>query len=127
MRLAVEWRARRFRFLLNLIDQLPAASRYGEAVAQDDDLAQALLYVEPTPAPPPLAEWSPLLAEMRVMSERLGIVAQILANGRYKPEPLPRPQTARDRAKRRADQATHARLTAILLPDSEGVDGGLSS
>lgn len=100
MNLGELWRARRWRFLLNLIDHLPRDSHYVEAAAQDDELA-AYRRTPSGKAEMRVAEWSP---EVAVLASVHDIVAQLLAvtyaaNGNKPPKisPYPRPMTAQQR------------------------------
>lgn len=97
--------------MLDLIDQLPSASRLGQAVMDDPDAARALAVESDRPRErwsPQLREWdldAALLAEIR---DRLGEVAQgIAALGGAKPrrvKPFPRPVTEVDRLRERSRQ-----------------------
>ncbi|WP_335936617.1 hypothetical protein [Streptomyces sp. PTD5-9] len=117
--LARLWRKRRWRFLLNLVEQLPAASRTMLAMADDDDLIASL--PEPEPGPPPLASWTPEVEHLALIADRIGDLIAAVHNTVAKkparpPRPLPRPQTARDRIRQQRRRARHQlikdRLTA---------------
>lgn len=95
------WRRRRFRFLLNLIDHLPRNSAYGDALAQDDELAVEAAE-RPDDTGPSLAEWSP---EVALLSDLVDVLLLLrsevwkLAGQKTAPpyRPVPRPLTAADR------------------------------
>lgn len=91
-------------------------------MSQDDDLAEATVHVETTPAPPALSSWSPEVAELRLVAERLGHVTQllgVLSHNPYTPPTLPRPVTARERAWLRMNLSRHRRLAAQLIRPAE--------
>lgn len=105
--LATAWRSRRWRRLLNLIDGLPAASHKGEAMAQDDELAQDQARElsgqlgEPTRS---LTEWTTetelLTLLVDLLGEHLAFTAAVNSTDHkvHHPKPLPRPVRAIDRA-----------------------------
>ncbi|MEV2277874.1 hypothetical protein AB0I72_20040 [Nocardiopsis sp. NPDC049922] len=111
------WTARRWRFLLNLLDHLPRTSHLAAAMADDDELAETS--PEPTgPSAPPLTEWSPAVERLTVAVDRLGeLIAAVYnaAGGKAKPpRPLPRPVTARDRVLRKVRQRKREHILAEL-------------
>lgn len=122
--LATEWRSRRWRRLLNIIDHLPRNSAYREAVAEDEDLARQLLKVKPPDddAVPVrrMSDWSAEVEMLTAVLDRLGeLVQAVAALGGAKPrrvQPAPRPVTAFERVRRnrRADQ--HRALVSRVLP-----------
>jgi hypothetical protein len=119
MDLATEWRSRRWRKLLNLIDWLPRNSPYIEAVANDDEVAASLVD-EPSGSGPRMSEWSPEREATVDAVDRLGNVLQaIVAVAGVKPPSvtrMPRPDTAFDRELRRRRQQRHLDLVAMVLP-----------
>jgi len=76
------WQGRRWRHLLNLIDHLPQHSFFAEAVSLDDELAASML---DTPGAPPderMSHWTPELAVLAAMFDRLGtVVAAVIGFG----------------------------------------------
>jgi hypothetical protein len=124
LELAVEWRARRWRRLLDIIDQLPRDSRYVEAVSQDEELAESLL--EHSPAEPNgkperrLSEWSATVELLTSILNRLGEVTQALAAlGGAKPrkiQPAPVPTTMIEKLRKRRRERNHRALVARVLP-----------
>ncbi|MGW5122965.1 hypothetical protein ACWEQ7_02690 [Streptomyces sp. NPDC004069] len=114
------WSERRWRRLLNLIDQLPGESRTVVAMAEDEELAVALPEPEPGPAPPPpLRTWTAEVEKLALIADRLGELITAVHNTVAKrparsPRPLPRPETARDRVKRQQRRAKYDRLKAQL-------------
>lgn len=114
--------ARRTRWLLNIIDRLPTNSSYAEAVAQDDEAARFHLAAGLEPAAPTmrLADWSPEVAELRVIADRLATVANAIVGKDMKFPSLPRPRVAMDRIKYEVAVEKHLYLVARLLPDGEG-------
>jgi len=106
-----------------MIEQLPAHSRYAEAVADDDELARASLHDEErAPRPPRLSSWDPVVAELRVTNERIGALIQyvaVLSKNSYDPPALPRPETAFDRARHDFAVERHARIGLQLVPPTD--------
>jgi hypothetical protein len=100
------FRARRWRFILNIIDHLPGTSHFMAAVAGDEELAAQA--PEPEPGPPPLQTWTPEVAALTLIADRMGELIAMVHNTAAKhpaqpPPRLPRPETGHDRlrAKRR--------------------------
>lgn len=123
-----------WRRLRNIIDRLPRqGSAYAEALAQDDEVAEAaararaeaeekaLAEGRTPPAPP---RWTPRVSEWGIREEmtatvidRLGEVGTLIRNQRAKskirpPKRYPRPETARDRVEQRQLEAYTASLDA---------------
>ncbi len=120
--LATEWRARRWRKLLNIIDHLPRHSRYVEAVSNDERIA-ALLINEPEAAAQParrMSEYSVVVEMLSLLVDRISeLIGAVAASRGLKPRripPAPRPETAMDRLRRRRRRSTHRRLVSKLLP-----------
>lgn len=120
--LATEWRSRRWRRLLNIIDHLPRDSAYVEAMTQDDAFAEAI-GPQPRKAGKParrMADWSPTVEMLSAILDRLGELTQaVAALGGAKPSKFtraPRPVTALDRVSHRRRVATHNDLVSRLLP-----------
>lgn len=105
MDLAVWYREKRWVALLDLIDGLPGASRFNEAISNDPELA-AQIAAQPDPVEP----WRPRVQDYTLTNMLLAQIAdgmkslqqtQIAAAG-GKPsqvKPFPSPRTAIDRAK----------------------------
>ncbi|MCW2904930.1 MAG: 16, gp15 [Streptosporangiaceae bacterium] len=108
------------RKVLNLVDRLPSTSQYIAAIANDDEHA-ANVDLNAAPAPPSLTEWSPVVAGLAVVADRLGtlIGVQVARGGGSPPKltPYPRPVTAAHRRKERRLLENHKALVARLLPD----------
>ena len=129
MDLARWWADRRWVALLELIDQLPQASRFMEAVANDPE--QAALIIQAREQQERDGEqdepWSPRLSEFGLM-ERLqrdtiqalmGVQAAIIAASGNKPprqEPYPVPVTEVDRAVQRANKQWAQNIIDIFTP-----------
>lgn len=120
--LAAEWRSRRWRRLLNVIDQLPRDSRYVEAMAMDEQLAERMAD-RPQPKGPTrrrMSDWSVQVELLTSILARLGEMTQaIAALGGAKPRkvpPPPLPQTAMDRVRNRKRFEKHHALVARVLP-----------
>lgn len=109
-----EWVADgRWEALLELIDQLPSACRFNEAIAQDDETADELVKFSDQGGDERPA-WSPRVAEYDLTNTILAQVVNevkmlgqtiIAANGgaAKKIKPFPAPSTAIDRARERQD------------------------
>lgn len=101
MDLAAWWQARRWRALLELIEQLPQASRFQEAWQNDPDQARLIAlrreYSESGEGPP--EPWAPRLADytLTVMLLREIVQNTAAAAGAKKPAYIPGPRTEVDR------------------------------
>lgn len=101
-------RSRRWRRLLNLIDRLPVDSHYAAALAQDDELLELAMAEHPGPMPtrsPSTTEFTPVVELLAAVYDAIRVqTATLLAVNGNKPEqpkPWPRPETARDRQRKR--------------------------
>lgn len=105
MDLAAWFREKRWVALLELIDGLPGASRFNEALANDPELAE-IIAMQPEPTEP----WAPRVQDFTLTNMILAQIADILkssqqtqigtAGGKPKQiKPFPTPRTAIDRAK----------------------------
>lgn len=115
-----EWRARRWRRLLNLIEHLPRNSAFVEVLANDETIAAAVDRAAPEDkARERLSEWSPEREMLVAIFDRLGsvIAALIAVNGGTPPKipPYPRPVTALERVRHRQARTRHERLVDRLL------------
>lgn len=131
VRLGVEWRARRWRELLNMIDHLPPQSHLWLAIADDEELAEKQAEREESrgepkePDRPPLQGWTTQVDMLAAIYDRLGaVVDAVVASAGKKPprmRPMPRPETAGERAKRRAKYrrqlARHRSIVDRVLPN----------
>lgn len=104
------WQQRRWRFLLNIIDHLPADSHFVAAMADDDELAAQA--PPPKPGPPQLQTWTPEVEKLTLIADRMGEVVTAVYNTVAKkpsrpPPRLPRPQTAHDRVRVRRRRQSH--------------------
>ncbi|HVX20880.1 MAG TPA: hypothetical protein VHB02_06010 [Acidimicrobiales bacterium] len=115
------WRERRWRLLLNLIDHLPTATHFMEAVAMDEELARAR---EATAAARAgrrrthrISEWTP---EVAVGADIHDLLVLLLAATTGKDGPrlpfYPRPQTAAGQLEAARRQAMHEQTVRRLLP-----------
>lgn len=106
---------------LDYLRHLPRTSAYHQALAQDEDLAERLANdPDSKPGPPPLTEFGP---EVQVLAELRDLVAALIAvtvkahGGKpSKTKPYPRPETAIQRARRRARFRQHQSVVARVLP-----------
>ena len=133
--LGEEWRARRWRTLIDTIDRLPGHSHYSAAMANDEEYAQIVADAhaarkrdgnEPKDPGPALTTWSPEVAALTqvldaVNQVRYAVVAvQAGKKAGEPPKPARRPQTALEKAMRRAEydrrKSAHESLVARVLP-----------
>lgn len=116
MDLAVWWRARRWRGLLDLIDQLPAASRLNEAIHNDPEQAERIARARLEQDPDEAAPWSPRQAEYDLHANLLRDLIQAVAintattvaaaGGKARqPATYPTPVTEVDKATARLERA----------------------
>lgn len=116
------WRERRFRALLELIDQLPGASRLNEAIQNDPEQAEIIaLHIEEqkqkaAETDAEQAPWSPRVAEYDLhanllrdlIQATLGLRAAVIASAGGKPgqtPDYPAPITEVDKATVRLERA----------------------
>lgn len=100
MDLAEWWRARRWRALLELIDQLPTASRTREAIMNDPDEARLIAFHREYGKPGEKDEpWAPRLSEFDLHAVLLREIAHSIAAlaGAKSPDYFPGPKTEADR------------------------------
>lgn len=116
--------------MLNLIDQLPQASRYHAAVANDDEHVEAILAAtEGQPkreVAPPLAEWTQdaeLLASIKDSIEVL-ISTTIATSGTKPPrvKPTKRPNTKYEDVRQRRMEERHQRTVARVMKRARQVE-----
>lgn len=102
--------------LMDLVHELPRGSHYRAALADDDELAEAILDLgEPEPpAHPPLEGWTNELEALTGIQDLLKAIA--MRGSEKTPKPLPRPQTGMDRVKRHRVSARHATVLDQVLP-----------
>jgi hypothetical protein len=135
--LTTAWRERRFRFLLNMIDHLPSATWYYEAVMSDPDHIDAIVKAEREapqdegdgkPKAPPFHTWSPELAAITDVLDAVRdvahTVAQVQSEKKIKQPPrAPRPVSPLEEARREAAAARrlakHRALAKRLLPHKQ--------
>lgn len=112
------WRNGKRRRILNLITQLPQASRFAAAVANDPEHVEAILEATknetPQEASPPLSTWtadSELLAQIKDTLE-VTLAVLVRANGgpSRKVKPTKRPRTAFADAAERRTLSQHRRV-----------------
>lgn len=114
----------RWAFTLNLVEHLPRASYYAEAVLQDEDLAEAVAIQPAGKFERPIHEWTPELEALATVVDRLAQVAQtiIATTPGGKPgvvKPYPRPITAVDKARARQSRRAVEEMAARLWPEGE--------
>ena len=133
------WRARRWRALLEMITQLPRASRTRRAMMDDPETAAMILDSEDdeetTEDEPKSEKWAPPLDQYGLTEELLVVIANQLMVQRYEiarmmtgkgsePNLIGTPRTLVDELReRRAETATLA-LLAMLMPDTDPTTWG---
>lgn len=113
--------------LERLLDQLPRASRFRCAVADDDEVAESILAGGERPArgsvPPPLQDVDYHASLLMIIADRLGdVAATVIASAGGNPgpvSPLPRPVSALDRVQRRHERAQTESLNAEVYAAME--------
>ncbi len=119
------WRDRRWRELLNYIDQLPTNSQMNRLLSTDEEHMEALLRQkrgDDGPARPSMADWSLMnsqLAQLIDAANRNTATQQAIANPKGpKPriDPSPRPATAAEKVERKLQKARHEEMVGLLLP-----------
>lgn len=120
--MAEEWRSRRWRRLLNVIDGLRRTSHFVQAISDDDEYADMLATQPPERSRgPQLLDYSPEREALDMVVDRLGEVLQTLVavNGGKPPKirPVRRPDTAADRAGRKRAFLKHQSIVARMLPN----------
>lgn len=99
MDLAEWWRARRWRALLELIDQLPSSSRLQEAIYDDPEQAAVIAAARDEGQDDDAPTWSPRLSEFDLHALLLREIAHNVASlaGAKNPTYIPWPKTEVDR------------------------------
>lgn len=124
-RLKYTWR--KFKVLL---EALPAASLYAEAVAGDVELAEAQAKIRAEraatglpdrkePYAPRLSEFDPVVAELTVISDRIAEVLVGMTGGKAKFKPRPRPVLASQKVAERERVARIRGIEAEVLAGQE--------
>lgn len=111
-----------FRALLEYIDGLPSYSRLAAAMAEDEEAAEQLLAANggqmPKPGPPPLTEYTPEVARLDNVVDRLGeVMGAVIGGAGGKPpkiKPAPRPVTALSRVRDRIADAHHNAVVELV-------------
>ncbi|MFP7366284.1 hypothetical protein SFC07_11025 [Corynebacterium callunae] len=99
---------------MDLIDELPRGSHYRAAVADDDDIAEAVFDLKPRSSSPPLEDWT---AEIEALTGIQDLLFSLLYRGSdQRPPRLPRPETAMDRVEKRRIAVKKTHVLSQLLP-----------
>lgn len=118
-----EWLADRSRWgeILDLIDQLPSASRTKEALLNHPEYAQAIADAAgeetATKWSPPISEWTTDTAIQAAVFDRLGQLVDVVVGAlgsKSKSQPFPRPVTEVDRIEIRARHEAAEDLIAMF-------------
>jgi hypothetical protein len=122
---------KRWRFVLNLIDHLPRHSAYGDALANDEDLAAQYgdEVEDGEPAAPSFAEWTPQVALLSDIADLLALIRTEvwqLAGQKSAPKftPMPRPISAVERTEAMRRQHAREDMLAALFPARDEDEGG---
>jgi hypothetical protein len=130
--LTAEWRARRWRRLLNLVDGLRRTSHVHDAMVQDEELAEMYLDQErkdnaqARKATRRMTEFSAEVELLSYVVDRLGeLISATAAGNGAKPRrvtPMPRPDTAMARVRERRSRQKHSFTVARVFGyiDEEG-------
>lgn len=124
--LTAEWRSRRWRRLLNLLDGLRRTSHVSEALAMDEELAEMYLADErrrragePTGNGRRPSEFTVEAELLSHTVDRLGELIGAFAAGRgarrRRVEPMPRPETALHRVRQRRARSQHRYTVARVF------------
>lgn len=127
MDLAQWWQERRWKALLELIDQLPGPSRFNEAVLNDREFAEAAIEHENNRGDGSKPEWAPRVSEFDLHAVLLrdviqalqGVQAAVIAAAGGKPPkfpPYPAPKTALDEVRKQELQTWADDLISKLTP-----------
>jgi hypothetical protein len=130
--LAAWWAGKRWVALLELIDMLPAASRFNEAVANDPEAAAALAQAKLQEPEGETSDWAPrvteydlhamLLRELLHAVKGLRQVSIAAAGGNPGQEqPFPGPRTALEKALDEAERSWAAEFVQQLGFDPEDI------
>jgi len=131
--LTAEWQSRRWRRLLDLVDGSRRTSHLQEAMAQDDELAEALLESDDSERSGPKRRVIDFTAEVEVLSvlaDRVAELIQVVGAGRGmkrgRVTPMPRPETALHRARERRTRRKHRYTVARVFGyvDAQGQPTG---
>jgi hypothetical protein len=124
--LAREWHSRRWRRLLNFIDNLPRNSAYVTALVEDEEYAEAVVAAEAGAQERHrprryMNEWSVEVELLSSVLDRLGeliSVSVVAAGAKKAPKvaPAPRPMTAIERIRQKRRWRRHESLVSRVLP-----------
>lgn len=105
---------------------MPSWSAFSEARLSDPEFAEQAASILDTPGPPPtpaLSEFTPQVAMLADVMDRLGdvVIATIAAQGGKPPKipPTPRPKTALDRLRAQRERERHESLVAEVRAAQE--------
>ena len=117
------WRARRWQQILRLIDQLPRASRYNEAVSNDPEHVEMIIEARrksnaPVQKGPRVSEYTAVVERLDTLIDAINsnTATTIAAAGTRPPKVhlQPRPQTAYAEIEYRTNLKALERLTARI-------------
>ena len=106
---------------MNLVDHLPRDSAYGDAVANDEELAEMVGGGDDAAYAPAVGEWSNEVELLAAVYDRVGdlIATTIAVHGEKPPKvkPWPRPLTAADRVQSKRRQAAYEDIKRQVFPE----------
>lgn len=107
-----------WRKLATLIRQLPSWSRFTEAMANDDELAESLPEVKASDTGPRVSEYTPEVARLDLLvdriSELIAVSIQVAGGKAPRIRPAKRPETAFSRAeKQRRDRRIESLIQEV--------------
>ncbi len=123
------WQSRRWRHLLNIIDQLPRHSAFGEALTNDEELAHEVAkrrkHDDSGRAPSrSMRDFTVEVELLSVVADRIAELIQAVAatkgaKAKQNPIRMPRPVTALQRVTAQRRRAKHDSVVARVLPGRE--------
>lgn len=117
MDLAAWLKQRRYRGLIDLIDQLPAASRTMAALLNDRDIARNIVEGEAksegAPAGPSLRDETPEVQMLRIL---INDFRSAMSDKKRKPRLLEPPKTALDKARREYHREAASDILKQMMP-----------
>jgi hypothetical protein len=105
-----------------MIDHLPGTSFFVQALSDDDEYARQAVARAGGDKAPAADHWSPTVDLLAQISERIGLLTQVVAasnGGKLTLPPIPRPETGFDRARRALREAKHNSLVQRLTPNRD--------
>ncbi len=105
-----------------MIDHLPRASAYMQAMVEDEELAEQIADEPDSKTLPTrqMRDWTPVVELLSVIADRIAENTQVVAaTAGAKPhriEPMPRPGSALERVREHKRRTHHRKVVAMVLP-----------